>query len=187
MTSEDRDQPEMWEAFRGQPNTDKLFRQKADVVSRLIEMALDTGLFVAEELKKTTSTINTTDSATAVMAETAGVLLHVADRIALSTLPARERDVFIDSLEQAVGEKLQVHGYSCDAFTKLLPPRYAEYAHYQDLTLDIDHPKRAVFWEFTKKIAFEMGVGKSGVFNVMVSNLLVKQLHRWNLTGLLKG
>jgi len=39
-----RDEPEPWEEFRGKPNTEAILPQKASIVSRLVDSALDTPL-----------------------------------------------------------------------------------------------------------------------------------------------
>jgi hypothetical protein len=187
-----RDEQEAWGEFRGKPNTEAMLRQKASIVSRLVDSALDTALLASQTSKEDTEGIKQSlPDITAernVMAETAALLLHVADEVATKCLPVQSRDIFIDALEQFVGENLRERGLPQRDFADLLGPSYAEYAYYNKWVIAGDQSaKGTLFWEYAKKIAFLTGVGKNELFNASLIHLLTKRLYRWNLLGLIRG
>jgi hypothetical protein len=188
MTTDD-DKVEQWAEFRGKPNTEDLLTEKAEVVAALIDMALDSGIFVAQLIKENQERADVkTLECSGSFAETAALLLRIADEFAFNCLSSEDRRSFMTSLERMVTDKLGEHGIYQDAFGLLLAARYGEYAHYNNWFPDTaESANGTLFWEYEKKVAFETGVGKNFLFNEILSNMLLKQLRRWNIPGLLRG
>ncbi len=181
-----------WEEFQGIANTEAVLAQKASIISRLIDLALDVGIFAARTVKENGQgneqiVLNCTIERD-VMAETAAILLRWVDEVAFRNLSALNRNVLMDAVERFVSKNFEERGLSQASFAALLQARYAEYSCCKKWVAKIDESaKGTLFWEFAKKIAFLTGVGKSAIFNVMVSSLLLKQLRRWNLDVLIRG
>jgi hypothetical protein len=187
---------EQWAEFSGKPNTEALLSEKAKVVAALIEMALGTGIFVARSIKENQEGLDANRSDDNVetiepigaFIETAALLLRVVDEFAFKCLSLDNRHFFITCLETLVTEKLGERGISRDEFKLLLAARYGEYTHYKSWVPDTNESaKGTLFWEYAKKMAFETGVGKNALFNLSLSNMLLRQLRRWNIPGLLRG
>jgi|SRR5271166_679040 len=192
----DDDKPEQSTEFLGKPNTEPLLAEKAKVVATLIEMAFDTGIFVARSIKEDQEgldPIRSDDNVETIeplgaFVETAALLLRVTDEIAFKCLSPNNRHLFIADLETLMTDKLEERGISRDEFRFILEARYGEYAHYKNWVPDTNEStKGTLFLEYAKKMAFETGVGKNALFNLMLSNLLLRQLRRWNIPGLLRG
>lgn len=186
------DDKEAWEGFRGVANTEHVLRQKAWVVSKLIDDVLDDVFGLAKEIKKETTGVksDTGDdhdfARQECAAETTALLIHVASWFASSILSSEEREHFTSALETFAGDGLRARGLRYE-FKNLLRPRLAEYAHYKSwVPTGNKGNKGTLLHEYAKKVAFNIDAGKNAMFNVILSNFLLRQLKRWNLRDLIR-
>jgi len=189
MTSDD-DEAKQWAYFRGRPNTEALLAEKAQVFATIIETAFDSGILVARTLKEEQQGSEDNGASVNVNAsvETAALLLRVVDEFTFKCLSPNNRHLFMNSLEPLVAAKMEALGFARDNFNLLLEARYGEYDHYKKwLPGTNESPRGTLFWEYAKKMAFETGVGKNLLFGTILTNMLLKQLHLWNVPGLLRG
>lgn len=175
----------LWKMFEGRSNTEDLLREKAAVVGTLITMSFDAAEGLASEMKFTFGV----KEAVSAKAETSALWLHIVDRhYAFKLLSPNERDVFMSALEADIIEKLRSLGIDRPKFLDLLQARYAEYSGYKFAPENEQgNSKGTLLWEFDKKVAAILGVGKSAIFNEMLSVLLLRQLARWDLHTLISG
>ena len=186
------DEQATWESFHGIPNTEAVLVEKAQITCELIHISLDAGIFAARTVKDqmagSDKNVFSVSTEREVMAETAAVLLRVVHELATKSLTPRARDTFVTVLERIVAENLERQGLPRGDFLKLLGPRSAEYAHYREWVPKLgESAKGTLFWEYGNKVAFRTGLGMSGLFQSILSNLLMHNIYRWNLVSLLSG
>ena len=174
----------LWTMYSGRPNTAELLREKASVVAELIAMSLDSG----ETLAPTYSTGFGERETLLAKAETSAYWLHIVDIYAFRLLSPSERDVLMSALEEGIVGRLREMGMDRSEFLNLIQTRYAEYPTYKKwVAKEGESAKGTLNWEFAKKIAVILGVGKNALFNVQLSILLLRHLNRMELPTLLKG
>jgi hypothetical protein len=92
----------------------------------------------------------------------------------------------MEAVEAGVFESLQDKGVDPKNFFEILNKRYEEYSHYQEwLPKEGTSAKGTLFWEFGKKVATILGVGKSAHFNALLTLSLLKSFKLWELHKLL--
>lgn len=191
VTNEDKsaaeDNSKLWGNFRGKPNTEAVLKEKANALTTLITSNCDFGLALASAMKDNNPEIRLGDEeARQALAETAALLLSVVDRTAFQFLGSKNRDAFMDALEVGVARVLQEKGMEPESFLELLGKRYEEYAHYPKWVFEKDESaKDTLFWEFAKKIAINLNVGLDPVFNLTLTEVLLKAFLSWKLNELL--
>jgi hypothetical protein len=191
VTATSDDEPtdeDPWEYFRGIPNTKALLEEKAKLVADLIIASCNAGLVIAAEIK---DTINpdirwAEEEARQAAAETAAFLLSLIDRPAFNFLGSKNRDVFMEAVEVGVFDSLQDKGVDPKNFFEILNKRYEEYSHYEEwLPKEGKGAKGTLFWEFGKKVATILCVGRSAHFNDLLTLSLLKSFRLWELHKLL--
>jgi hypothetical protein len=187
MGSGPLDAPSLWENFRGKPNTAALLMEKAHVVAALIAQDWDTGLTIASGMRDKNPQIRLGEvESRQARAETAALLLRLVDEIARAHLGRGDRDRFMDTLEADVAMALRDKGLEPSAFTKLLQERYTEYGNYRKW-VSKEGAKGTLLWEFAKKVASILGVGRNALFNRLLAWSILRSLERWELPVLLQG
>ncbi len=188
---QEQDDGQHWDIFYGKPNTEVLLREKAKVMTSLIELLWDAGLVLAAPFTNTLDSPQVRlgeEEARRVLAETAVFLIRVVDESAFGALSPEERDTFMDELDRCVGRALENKGVELRLFAELLSQRLPEYAQYRRwIPEGEESPKNTLFWEFGKKIGAIVGLEEHAGFNVELSILLLDGVNGWKLPELLRG
>src|SRR5580700_5012731 len=132
----------LWSSFSDKPNTVTVLLEKARIVASLITMNCDGTQRAVEMLKDALGDATRApfgeNDARRVMAETAVLLIRIADQCAFEVLESESREILMDELA---------------AFAQLLSERMLEYVHYQAwLPGETEVCKGTLLWEFGKKI-----------------------------------
>jgi hypothetical protein len=175
-----------WPLYAGKPNTAELLREKAYAVAEVIANVLDS----AEVLTRAFPSAEFGERERLLAgAETAAYWLHIVDRyFAFPLLSPSDRDTFNSALIENIAAKLREIGIDRSEFLNLLQARYAEYTAYKEMVeTKGESAKGTLNWEFAKKVAAILGVGKNALFNVYLSLMMMRHLERANLAALLKG
>ena len=182
--NDDTNSEPLWTKYSGRPNTTELIREKAWVVAELIAMLLDAG----ESLAPSFSAEFGAREKILARAEASAYWLYVVDNFAFRFLSPSERDEFMSTLEESAIEKLGEMGMNRSEFVSLVQARYAEYSAYKKWVAEPDESSKGTLnWEFAKKVAAILGVGKNALFNTTLSIMMLRQLKRIDLPTLLKG
>lgn len=177
----------LWDSFRGRANTKDLLLEKARIVASLIESSSDVRV-VVDAASKDKSQKMSPDQGRVVIAETAILLIRLADEIAFRVLPAEERNIFTQQLQESVTCVLADSGTDPADFVELLEKRLTEYDQYKSWVPARDESaKGTLLWEFAKNLATTVNLGKNALFNVALGNLLLRNVERWQLQELLHG
>jgi hypothetical protein len=175
-----------WTSFGGRGNSSLILYEKARVVTSLVEMIWDSGLVLA--VAKDSQIRLGEDEARSVFSETAILFIRLLDEIAFGALGAELSDEFMDSFAECVGRALEEKGVPPDRFVELLRDRMAEYSGYTKWIPEKGGGSRGtLFWEFGKRIADIVGIGRSAIFNVLLTNVLMGSLVDWRLAELLQA
>lgn len=176
-----------WEYFRGKPNTNTVLEEKARVVSELITMASNTSVELASALIDNKPELRLGDEeARQALAETIVFLISVVDRLAIQFLDSEKRDTFMQILTINLAKVLKEKGVNLDFFQKLLDKRHEEYSYYQEwIPKENEAAKGTLFWEFAKKITVASNISPNALFNVALTNALLKDILDWKLNDLL--
>jgi hypothetical protein len=175
----------IWNMYRGRPNNGELLQEKALIVAEIISIILESG----EQLAAPWSTKFGKAEALLARAEISAYWLHIVDKyFAFRLLSPSGRNTFMSTLEQNIAEKLRGIGLDRSAFLDLLQARYAEYAAFKEMVpKDGESAKGTLNWEFAKKVAAVLGIGKSALFNMTLSIKMLRHLRNAELGTLLKG
>ena len=181
----------LWAYFQGRDNTAPILFEKAKVVARLIDSVWSDGLVLSAPIKaQDTGSPGRLeeDQARRVIAENAALFLRIVDEIAFSAMGADLSDEFIDALIEFAAKDVQGRGVQPGTFAECLDERLAEYAGYRNWLPAKDESARGtLFWEFGKKIAEIIGIGRDAVFNLLLTNTILNTLATWQLRDLLQG
>jgi len=179
----------LWAYFDGMHNSSTVLYEKARVVASLIDMEWSGVLILAGPARtqdKNSWNRLEEEQARSIISETAALLIRIVDEIAFSALGAESSDKFVEALIEFVARDLQGRGIEAVTFAELLKERLAEYAGYPKWVPKGDEGvKGTLFWEFGKKVADIMGIGKDPVFNLLLANMLMRSLADWHLPQLL--
>jgi len=184
------DEIEVWPEYLGKPNSQPILREKANIVSRLIEIAIDVGMIAKSLVEESGSASqHTPDLSLRAEAETAALLLLIIDEMASRSLLYRDKAYFMTQLGGFVGQLIEQRGLlEASVFAKLSEARRVEYANYEKwIAEEGQTAKGTVLWEYAKKVALALGIGRNALFNMTLSILLAKQIRRWNVVELLRG
>ena len=186
------DEIEVWPEYLGKPNSQPILREKANIVSRLIEIAIDVGMIAKSFVEETGSASRPTPDLIGSLraeAETAALLILIIDEMASRCLSYRDKAYFMAQLGAFVGQVIEQRGLlEAAAFEKLSESRRVEYATYKQwIAGEGQTAKGTVLWEYAKKVALTLGVGENALFKMTLSILLAKQIRRWNVVELLRG
>jgi hypothetical protein len=181
----------LWVYFCGKPNSQPVLYEKAKVLTSLIEMVWSTALILAAPLRdheKGSCIRLEQEQARSIISETAALLIRVVDEVAFSALGPESSDEFMEAPVEFVGLDLQGRGVQRATFAQLLEERLTEYAGYRKWVPGRgENTKGTLFWEFGKKVADIVGVGNDPVFNVLLTNVLMRSLAEWRTAELLRG
>lgn len=157
-------------------------------MARLVETAWDCGLVLATTLKEQNPEIRLGDAERQqVRTETATLLVFVVLEIASTVLDFEGLRAFRELLLELVTVLLKSKGEEPSALCDLLQERLVEYAAYPKwVPTNDDSAKDTLFWEFGKKVAAILGVGKNALYQVLLTNLLLESIASWQLRELLK-
>jgi|HubBroStandDraft_4_1064222.scaffolds.fasta_scaffold223277_1 hypothetical protein len=161
----------LWSSFSDKPNTVTVLLEKARIVASLITMNCDGTQRAVEMLKDALGDATRApfgeNDARRVMAETAVLLIRIADQCAFEVLESESREILMDELEMSVGLALEKSGVELAAFAQLLSERMLEYVHYQAwLPGETEVCKGTLLWEFGKKIGAIVDLKEHALFNV---------------------
>jgi hypothetical protein len=185
--NDDANSEPLWTRYSGRPNTTELIREKAQVVAKLISMLLDTGESLAPKMLIPPPEFGAREKILA-KAEIAAYCLYIVDNFAFKLLSPSERDELMSTLEEHTIENLGEMGMNRSEFVSLVQARYAEYSTYKKWVAKPDESSKGTLtWEFAKKVAAILGLGKHALFNVALSTLIGEHLKRIDLPTLLKG
>jgi hypothetical protein len=98
-----------------------------------------------------------------------------------------ERAVMIQVIEDNMKHKLQTFGYDRVDFSQLFGERYAEYVKYHRWSIEINQAGRPLLWDFSRKIGEVLGTRNNFLFNLVLTNLLLRRISDWDLRRLLRG
>ena len=116
------------------------------------------------------------------------LFIRVLDEIAFGALGAELSEEFMDAFVESIGRALESRGVQPERFAEVLSDRIAEYSGYAKWVPEKGESSRGtLFWEFTKRVADVMGIGKSAFFNLLLTNVLMQSLAEWRLAELLRG
>jgi hypothetical protein len=175
----------LWSYFRGRGNSASVLFEKAKVVTSLVEMVWNSGLILVASADDQIRL--TEDHARCVFSETGILFVRMLDEIAFGALGAELSEEFMDDFIESVARALESKGVQPERFAELLSERIVEYAGYAKWLPEKGEGSRGtLFWEFGKKIADIVGVGKSAVFNILLTNVLMQSLSEWQLAELLR-
>jgi hypothetical protein len=181
------EQQELWANFSGRQNTASVLHEKANVVAYLIQTNLDCALRLAEPIaNQNPRVILGEQQAIQVRTETAAFLLRPVLEIASGCLRCEEFDTFSRALAQSVTRVMEFEGVEPSGFNELLLERLREYDNYHKWLPEKEEGSAGtLFWEFGKKVATILGVGKNAAFQIILANLIMKSLKNWQLHQLL--
>jgi hypothetical protein len=120
-------------------------------------------------------------------AETAVFLLYIVDKFLKKFLTVNERAVLLPIVEDHIKQELITIGYNGVELSELLEERYTEYSEYNRWSIEINQGGRPLFWDFSKRISDILGNGKNYLFNLLLTTMLLKKIHDWDLPRLLRG
>jgi hypothetical protein len=181
----------LWAYFHGKDNTAPVLFEKAKVVASLIDSVWSDGLVLSAPIR--TQDISSKgrledDQARRVIAENAALFLRIVDEIAFTAMGADLSDGFIDALMEFVAKDALGRGVDPETFARCLDERLAEYAGYRKwLPAKGESARGTLFWEFGKRIADIIGIGRDAVFNLLLTHTIMNTLAMWQLHELLKG
>jgi len=177
----------LWAYFSGKSNSAPVLYEKAKVVTYLIDMSWRDALILAGPIRSSCVRWEE-EQARSIISETAALLIRIVDEIAFSAMGAEWSDEFMEALIEFVGQDLQGRGIQPATFAELLNERLTEYAGYPKWVAGKgEAAKGTLFWEFGKKVAAVLGIGKSALFQVILTNGLIESLAEWRLPELLRG
>lgn len=189
--SEDKslDTSGVWSYFHAKKNTESVLREKADLIARLVEKSWDSGLIFAAALRDQKPDISLeVAEAKCVWSETAALFVRVIYELASKALTEQELEVFIDAILVSLTNRLENKGIQSSDFNKLLDERLEEYRAYLKWFPEKDESyANTLFWEFGKKVATILNVGKNALFLTLLANLILKSLKDWQLIDLLRS
>lgn len=187
MSDMDASAAPLWNSFRGKANSKALLIEKAQIVASLVVSSSNIRGLVDAVLKDQSQSMSA-GVERIMVAEAAILLIRLADEIAFRVLPAEERNIFTQQLEESVTCALADSGTDPAEFVELLEKRLAEYDQYKSwVPARNESAKGTLLWEVAKNIAATVNLRKSAVFNVVLGNLLLRNVERWQLQELLHG
>jgi hypothetical protein len=181
----------LWAYFHGKSNTAPVLFEKAKVVTHLIDTVWSDGLILSAPIRaQDANSLGRfeEDQARRVIAENAALFLRIVDEIAFSALGADLAEEFSEALADFVRRDVQGRGVQPESFAQCLNERLAEYADYSKwVPTKGESAKGTLFWEFAKKVADIVGIGRSALFNLLLTSSILETLTMWRLSELLKG
>ena len=188
LRSVESDRP-LWSALKGIQNTVEILTRKGEIISKLISMSLEDGESAASTVTRHNSSVISisTQSRLDARAEIAAFLLYIIDRYMRKFVEGSERAVMIQVIEDNMKQKLQTFGYDRVDFSQLFGERYAEYVKYRRWSIEINQEGRPLLWDFSRKIGEVFGTRNNFLFNLVLTNLLLKRISDWDLRRLLRG
>ncbi len=181
----------LWACFRGEKNTTPVLCEKAKVLTSLIDSVRNDALILSLPMRNRDETSPKRleeEHARRVILENAALFIRIADEIALSALGCELSNEFIDTLIEFVMSDLQGRGLDPTTSAETLKARFGEYAGYAKwVPVKGESARGTLFWEFAKKVAHVLEVGKSAVFNTFLTNVLLRSLTKWQLPELLQA
>lgn len=180
-----------WAYFHGKSNTASVLCEKAKVVAHLIDTTWNDALVLSAPIRAECTGPRARleeEQARRIMAENAALFLRIVDEVSFSALGAELSDKFIETLAEFVALELQGRGLKAENFAGVLKERLAEYAGYLKWVPGRgESAKGTLLWEFAKKVADILCIGKSALFSLLLSNVLLESLTEWRLPELLRG
>ncbi|MGO9123580.1 MAG: hypothetical protein ACLP6G_01695 [Terriglobales bacterium] len=181
----------LWAYFYGKHNSAPVLYEKAKVITSLIDTVWTDELILATPIRAQdrNSWVRLDEAQVrGIIAETAALFIRIVDEIAFSALSDESSIELTEALIEFVGRDLQGRGVQPAAFAELLKERLTEYAGYPKWVFGKgESAKGTLFWEFGKKVASVLGIGKSTVFQMILANVLLRSLADWRLAELLRG
>lgn len=188
----DGDDELAWDPFAGVENTKDVLKLKAEITFELLRMSLDLGELVALAMLETghlPKTAITAQNRLLATVETAAFILRLILEMAANVLRCEDKlFVFMTELEGLVKRHLTAIGYGAEGFAELLKRRYPEYLRYRKWVAGADESVAGtLFWEFGKRLADVLGIGRHPYFQFSFAELMLGQIRGWGFAALLRG
>ena len=179
------DQIEQWDHFRGRPNTEAVLREKAQIVAELVKISADIPFDIAREVEAATPL--RIEQRHRSRLEGIAFGLRIADELAKRNLPPEQVDFLLTKAEHRLSSEFCNDLLLPQQFANFLNEKYEDYGSYKRWSENDPGTGVTLFWEYARRQAHMIGVGKSAIYNTLMTTMLLRTIVRWGLDNLLKA
>jgi len=177
---------EQWEQFAGQGNSPRLLEQKATVIAELIRMSADLPFDLAESFQEETPSIKlNVEQKHRSRLEAVAFALRIVDELSSLCLSGDQRNILMTAIESILAETFCNDIFLPDQFDAFIQEKYEDYGSYKRWSDTDPGTGITLFWEYERRQAHIIGIGKSALYNTMLGALLAEQINRWGIRNLL--
>lgn len=178
---------ETWDQFAGRGNSRALLEQKAAVISELIRMSADIPFDLAQSFAEIVPNIQlNVEQKNRSRLEAVAFALRIVDELSSLHLESDQRDTLMTNIKKNLCEIFCNDIFFPDQFYAFVQEKYEDYGSYKRWSETDPGTGITLFWEYQRRQAHIIGIGKNALYNTMFGALLAEHINRWGIYDLLR-